>query len=142
MSNRIFIAVLMVFIGGCASLQSNRNTTLYEALGSMDGIDKLVHEMLINFAGDSRIVERFRDVNIGRFKAGFVTYICDISGGPCQYAGESMRVIHAGHNYTQTEFNAVVESLVSAMEKQKLPVATQNRLLVLLAPHYKDVVYQ
>lgn len=125
----------------CAPLPE-KNTTLYQQLGGTQGIDAIVYELLINIAGDERIVERFRDVDIERFKSGLVNYICNISDGPCEYTGDSMRVVHAGHNYTNTEFNALVANLIKAMEARAIPVTTQNRLLALLAPSYGDVVYQ
>lgn len=143
MHTKILALFLSTFIlCGCNFLAPKNSTSLYEQLGEMQGIDQLTQSMLINFSKDERIVERFRDVNITRFKTGFVHYICSISGGPCEYTGDSMQIVHAGHNYTNTEFNAVVDNLIKAMEQQKLPVTTQNQLLALLAPSYKDIVYQ
>jgi hemoglobin len=52
-----------------------------------------------------------------------------------------MQQVHAGHQYTNTEFNAIVADLIKAMERKKIPVATQNQLLSVLAPSYGDVVY-
>lgn len=141
MRTKVIVAILLVFLSACNFLPAQKDN-LYQQLGGMEGIDGLVYDMLVNFAADERIVGRFRDVNIQRFKTGFVNYVCSISGGPCQYTGDSMQVVHAGHNYTNTEFNAVVDNLIKAMEKRGLPIATQNQLLALLAPSYKDVVYQ
>jgi hemoglobin len=53
-----------------------------------------------------------------------------------------MQVVHAVHQYTNTEFNAIVDNLILAMERRGVSVATQNRLLKILAPTYKDIVYQ
>lgn len=133
----LFLCVLSV---ACAQLPA-KQTSLYEELGRTQGIDGLVYDLLVHIAADKRIVERFRDVNIDRFKTGLVNYICSISGGPCEYTGDSMKVVHAGHQYTNTEFNALVDNLIKAMEQRNIPVGTQNRLLALLAPSYEDVVY-
>lgn len=136
----LLILTLCVLSAACTQL-TTKQTSLYEDLGSTQGIDGLVYDLLVNIAADERIVERFRDVNIDRFKTGLVNYICSISGGPCAYTGDSMKVVHAGHQYTNTEFNALVDNLIKAMEQRKIPVGTQNRLLALLAPSYEDVVY-
>lgn len=141
MSAKMILAALLILITACASFSKQADTNLYQKLGGTEGIDKLVYATLINFAQDERIATRFRDVNIARFKTGFVNYVCSLSGGPCEYSGDSMAIVHAGHNYTNTEFNAVVENLIKAMEEQGLSVTTQNQLLALLAPSYKDVVY-
>jgi hemoglobin len=126
----------------CSATLQKTQPSLYQQLGEMEGIDALVHDMIVNFSRDKRIVERFYDVNITRFKTGFVNYVCSISDGPCEYTGDSMQVVHAGHGYTNTEFNAVVDNLIEAMNKRNLPITVQNQLLARLAPSYKDVVYQ
>jgi len=56
--------------------------------------------------------------------------------------GESMADAHAGRNISHADFNALVEVLIDAMEKQEVPVAAQNRLLQRLAPMHRDIVTQ
>lgn len=134
--------LLVVLLTGCAQLNNRHPESLYQQLGEMAGIDAIVVQMIKNFAADERVADRFRNVNISHFRSGFDTYICSISGGPCTYTGESMAVVHAGHQYTNTEFNAVVDNLISAMDEKSIPVPVQNQLLALLAPNYKNIVYQ
>ncbi|PHR65373.1 MAG: hypothetical protein COA51_05970 [Idiomarina sp.] len=69
-------------------------------------------------------------------------HICELSGGPCEYSGESMVTVHTGMNISRAEFNAVVENLMTAMDQQQLAVSTQNRLLAILASFHKEVIYQ
>lgn len=135
-----FVLLAALLLGACASPAKQPN--LYQQLGGEEGVDALVYELLVRIAEDDRVVDRFRNVDISRFKEGFENYICSVSGGPCEYTGESMQVVHAGHNYTDTEFNAIVDLLIEAMEARDLPVTTQNRLLAKLAPDYSDIVYQ
>lgn len=116
--------------------------SLYEELGQYEGIDNIVRELIFVIAKDERVNPRYKGVNLQHFKKGLSDYICNLSGGPCKYESENMKIVHAGHNYTNTEFNAIVDDLILAMEKRGIPVGVQNRLLALLAPAYKDVVYQ
>jgi len=132
------IWVLIGCLLGCAS---SKPTSLYQELGEYQGIDQIVRELIFILAKDERVKPRYVGVNIAHFKKGLSDYICEKAGGPCQYAGESMLVVHGGHNYTNTEFNALVDDLILAMERRGVPVATQNRLLALLAPSYEDIVY-
>lgn len=127
-------------LAGCTSPQSA--PSLYEQLGGAQAVDAIAYGLIVRIAKDERVVDRFRNVNIGRFKSGLATYICSVSDGPCDYTGDSMRAVHAGHQYTDTEFNAIVELLIEAMEAQGVPVAAQNRLLARLAPDYGDIVYR
>ncbi len=133
-----YLAVLSV-LGLCACATAERS--LYQRLGGEQGVDALVYVLLVNIADDERVVHRFRAVDIEKFRRGFALYICSVTGGGCVYENDSMREIHAGHHYTDTEFNAIVGNLIKAMDAQGIDTRTQNALLAKLAPTYKDVVY-
>ncbi|BFM19139.1 group I truncated hemoglobin [Gilvimarinus japonicus] len=133
-------AVLSFSVIGCTL--SSQNISLYDRLGGESGVDAIVYQLLVNISQDPRVFERFNGVDIEKFRAGFAQYICSVSGGDCEYQGDNMQQVHAGHDYTDTEFNAIVGNLIQAMEHEGVPTRTQNALLRRLAPSYKDVVYQ
>ncbi len=137
---RLSILAILFFISACTSAASDRN--LYQALGGTEGVDAIVYDLIVRIADDERVVDRFKNVDINRFKTGLEHYICHVSNGPCDYTGDSMQVVHAGHQYTDTEFNTIVELLIEAMEAQEVPTTAQNRLLARLAKDYEDIVYQ
>jgi hemoglobin len=140
----ILVAVMFLFsiaISACSHIPKNPDASLYDQLGQYEGIDNIVRELIYVIAEDERVKERYRGVNMNKFKKGLSDYICVLAHGPCQYAGDSMQQIHAGHQYTNTEFNAIVGDLIKAMERKKIPVTTQNKLLSALASSYGDVVY-
>lgn len=132
------LALLCVFFL-CACATPDRS--LYQRLGGEAGVDALVYELLVNIAKDERVVHRFRAVDIEKFRRGFVVYLCSVTDGGCHYENDSMREIHAGHHYTDTEFNAIVDNLIKAMDAEGIDTRTQNALLARLAPTYRDVVY-
>lgn len=136
------IVSLMIATLLLASCVSPSKKSLYDDLGQYEGIDNIVRELIFIIAKDERVNPRYKGVNLQHFKKGLSDYICQLSGGPCTYENENMKLVHAGHNYSNTEFNAIVDDLILAMEKRDIPVGVQNRLLALLAPAYKDVVYQ
>lgn len=137
---RMLLIGFLCTLFSCASPRTEKS--LYQELGEYSGIEQIVHELILIIATDDRVKPRFKGVNMKRFKQGLSDYICVVSGGSCQYQGDSMQVVHAGHHYTNTEFNAIVDNLILAMEKRRVPVGAQNQLLKRLAPSYKDVVYQ
>ncbi len=51
-----------------------------------------------------------------------------------------MVAAHKGLHLNTDSFNALVEDLKRAMDQSAIPFSTQNRLLALLAPMYRDVV--
>ena len=121
--------------------QSSQSQSLYDALGQYEGINKITHQLILNIAKDERVKHRYKGVNMSKFKKGMSDYVCAVVEGPCTYSGDNMKLVHAGYNYTNTEFNAIVDDLILAMEQCGIPVPTQNRLLEKLAPTYNDVVY-
>ena len=137
---RKLMILTCVLLAACTTAREAPDS-LYRALGERPGIHRLVTNTLINIAHDDRIVELFRDAKIDRLRDRLVDQICELSGGPCTYTGDSMLKAHGGMHITDAQFNALVEDLVKAMQKQKIAVGAQNRLLALLAPMHGDIVY-
>ncbi|MGV8834900.1 group I truncated hemoglobin [Cellvibrio sp.] len=139
---QLFIGLCVSFLLMACANQSSTEQSLYDALGQYEGITKITHQLILVIAKDERVKHRYKGANMSKFKKGMSDYVCVAVGGPCEYKGDNMQLVHAGHNYTNTEFNAIVDDLILAMEQCGIPVTTQNRLLAKLAPTYKDVVYQ
>lgn len=135
---KYFFLLITLLLCACAH---THNTSLYDRLGQYEGIDGVVVELIHVIAADERVKPRYKGVNIEKFRKGLSDYICSLAQGPCHYTGDSIHEVHAGHNYSNTEFNAIVADLMVAMDRKKIPTGAQNELLALLAPSYKDVVY-
>jgi hemoglobin len=136
---RLLSCLLLALLIGCAQ-QPPRDDSLYHELGERAGIQRIVEAMLLNVARDERIVERFRKIDIVRLRDKLVEQLCVEAGGPCRYTGDSMAEAHKGQNLTRSDFNALVENLIAAMDAEKIPVPTQNRLIARLAPMRGEVI--
>ncbi|NRH26513.1 group 1 truncated hemoglobin [Pseudomonas sp. MS19] len=134
-----WIAVLL--LTGCVQ-SPVKDDSLYRDLGELPGITRIVEGMLLNIAGDSRIVEHFENVDIERLREKLIEQFCVEAGGPCEYTGDSMAESHKGQNLTPSDFNALVEDLQDAMDTLDVPVRAQNRLLAQLAPMRGEVIDQ
>jgi hemoglobin len=130
---------VMALLASCAQ-QPPRDDSLYLALGERPGIQKIVEGMLLHVAKDPRIVEFFRRVDIVRVRDKLVEKFCVEAGGPCTYTGDSLAEAHKGMNLSRSDFNALVENLIDAMDDQHIPVPTQNRLIARLAPQRGEVI--
>jgi hemoglobin len=135
------LVAVFALLSGCASTH-NSGDQLYRDLGQQPGIERLVDGLLDNIARDERIFSKFRDSNIDRLRTKLIEKFCSLSGGPCEYTGASMSNAHGGMFIGEAEFNALVEDLIDAMQTQQIPVATQNRLLALLAPLRPQIIRQ
>jgi hemoglobin len=114
--------------------------TLYADMGGQPGIDRLVDASVDAYLADPRINAVFDESNMDRVRQEFKVQFCQVAGGPCAYTGHDMTEAHKGLHLTNSDFNAVVEDLQSAMETCGIGFATQNRFLARLAPMQHQVV--
>ena len=126
-------AIAALALIGCAA-QPSRSTdaTLYQRLGGQAAITAVVDDALANVAVDPRINQRFRTSDTMRLKNGLVELLCDRTGGPCTYRGRNMSDAHEGMMIRDDEFDALVDDLVRALDKHRVPAREKTELLALL----------
>jgi hemoglobin len=115
---------------------------LYDRLGGKPAIQAVVDDFIGNVAADARINQRFAGADIPKLKSRLVDQICEASGGPCKYTGQSMKVAHAGMKITDAEFGALVQDLVKSLAKFKVAAREQQELLGALGGMKGDIVGQ
>ncbi len=114
--------------------------SLYERLGGKPAITAVVDQFVSNVAADGRINGRFATTDIPRLKGHLVDQVCSATGGPCTYHGRDMKTTHEGMRISTKDFNALVEDLVAALDKFKVPAQEKKELLALLGPMKTDIV--
>lgn len=129
---------LFILLSSC-SVNSGEKT-LFEQLNGKAGIERIVNSFIQQIAKDEHILPYFAKASVSHFRAGFINHMCDVSGGPCRYEGDSMIDIHTGMNISEADFNRVVELLIIAMEENHVSYSTQNKVLAKLAPMRKEVI--
>lgn len=133
----------LLFAGCCLALglgAARADDTLFQDLGGRDAIVKIASDTTDNFLADERIKATFDNTNMDRFRRLLGEQFCQVAGGTCAYTGRNMHDSHKGLHLTNADFNAVVEDLQKAMDKDGVPFATQNRFLARLAPMQHDIV--
>jgi hemoglobin len=133
-------AVVTMLLALCACAGVPRRTTLYQDLGEMPGITKIVDEIIVVYADDPRVAPFFANSNIKRFRAKLIEYLCKAADGPCKYTGDDMQETHTGLGIGESAFNAGVEGFQTAMTRLHVAQTTQNRLLARLAPQRRDII--
>lgn len=137
------VAVVGLLAAGCASMETGGGMAqkpLYDRLGGKPAISAVVDDFVGNVATDARISQRFAGANIPRLKAMLVDQICEVSGGPCKYAGAGMEAAHRGMRITDADFGALVEDLVKSLEKFKVPAEEKGELLAALGGMKPQIV--
>lgn len=131
-----------MLLTGCATRDNTTGDTLYQDLGERSGIADIVEDLLYRIVEDERIAFQFKGIDVVQFHTNLTDQICDISGGPCTYSGRSMTEVHTGMNVTDTQFNALAEQLVLAMEDNGISTSAQNRLLERLVKLYPEITHR
>src|SRR6185437_8931314 len=108
--------------------------SLYERLGGLPAITAVVNEFVARTTSDPRIKQRFFNTDAENLKKLLVQFVCVAAGGPCKYEGRSMEDAHAGMDLVDDEFTALVQDLVAAMDKFKVPEKEKNEVLGALGP--------
>lgn len=135
------IALACVLGFGCAGSAAARDAgTLYARLGGEEGVAAISSTLIDRVASDPSMGRSFKDSNLGRIKRLLAEQICDLSGGPCHYSGDSMKEVHAGHHISEAEFYGMVDTLRSVLRQRHVDLGATNELLRLLAPMKRDVV--
>jgi len=124
---------------GCQSLNSKPDDSLYQELGEREGIANVVEDLLYLIVDDERINQQFKGMDVAQFHHNLTDQLCELSGGPCTYTGREMRELHSDMAITNTQFNALAENLILAMEQNDIPTGAQNRLIKQLLPLYPDI---
>ena len=143
------VVILAAGLFGCATMgdQSSSSTapSLYKRLGGREGIAIVVGDFVGNMAGDPRVNARFKDMkgpDIEKLKSNLADQICDATGGPCSYLGRDMKTTHKGMKITEAEWNATVENLGKALDKNKVDAKEKQELISAIAPMKGDIVNQ
>jgi hemoglobin len=116
------------------------STALYARLGGQAGVAAISDTLIDRVAADPRMGRTFKDSDLDRIKRLLAEQLCDLSGGPCRYSGDSMKEVHAGHHISEADFYGMVETLRTILKERRVGIAATNELLRLLAPMKRDVV--
>jgi hemoglobin len=142
----VLLALGCLGVSACATTQeAPAPVSLYKQLGGREGIALVVDDFVANVVADERINARFKALppaQVFKLKSNLADQICDATGGPCAYVGRDMKTTHKGMNVTEAEWNATVEALVKALDKNNVPAGAKTALLGVLSPMKPDIVGQ
>jgi hemoglobin len=114
--------------------------SLFKRLGGMDSIAAVVEDFRDRVAKDDRINQKFAKTDLARLRQMLIDQVCEAAGGPCKYAGRSMKEAHAGMRVTSGEFDALVQDLVATLNHFKVGKTEQDEILSVLGPLKTDIV--
>jgi hemoglobin len=134
---RVLSISLLLFLG---AVGAHAKSSLYDRLGGESGVAAIADSLIDRVASDPKLGQSFKDTNLKHIKTMLAEQICDLSGGPCRYSGDSMKESHAGHHISEAEFYGMVADLRDILRERRVSIGATNELLRLLAPMKRDVV--
>jgi hemoglobin len=132
-------ACVSIALSALLSPSARADDSLYREFGEQPGLVKIIDDFYDLLLVDPRTQPYFEGAPIKRIKQKLAEQFCVLLGGPCVYTGRTMKRAHEGQNIDRAAFNALVEDLQTAMDKNGVPFRAQNKLLAKLAPMYRDV---
>jgi hemoglobin len=119
---------------------TTRTTSLYERLGGLDAITAVTESWVARVGGDDRANQKFVRTDIPRLKKEVIDQLCEATGGPCTYAGRTMKETHHGMGVTAGEFDVVMQHLDATLDELNVPQSDRDELVALIMPMRPDIV--
>ena len=123
-----------------AGAAPRQDASVFKGFHGQAGIQRVSDSLVDRAAADPRIAEIFRNQDLVRLKRTLAEQFCYLLDGPCAYSGRDMKTAHKDLGVQDADFNALVEDLQWAMNREGVTFRAQNKLLAKLAPMRRDVV--
>jgi len=114
--------------------------SLYERLGGTETIKQISSDIVDNHMDNALIATRFADSNLPKLKQIVTDFFITGTGGPNLYEGKDMLTVHKGMNIAATEFMAVLDDALSALDKNNIGQKEQEEVLFILYSMRSDIV--
>lgn len=119
---------------------------LYERLGGMHGISVVVDDFIDRLVAN-RVLNRNPAIKAGcksspppYLKFQVSQLVCEVTGGPCKYAGKSMKEAHAHLSISEKEWQVMAAEFKKSLDKFKVPAAEQQELFDIVGGTKADIV--
>ena len=111
--------------------------SLFERLGGTKGITAIVDDVIENHMNNTTINARFipykdEPERFAKIRQHTIDFFSAGGGGPVQYTGRDMPITHRGMNINAAEYMAVVDDIMTVLDKHKIDDASKNDVLAIL----------
>ena len=120
----------------------SQDDTLYARLGGRPGLEAIVADIWENHVSNPLINKRYADSDPVEVKRLVTEMCCAGFGGPETYTGRDMITAHKGMNINDTEFVAVCDDVLKALDKNQVGQREKDEILCILYSLKNEIVYQ
>lgn len=116
---------------------NEKQKSLYERLGSIDGITAIVDEVVEKHMTNPDVKSRFLPLkdnpkHFADVRQHLINFFAAGSGGPEQYTGKDMPAAHRGMNISKGEYMSVIDDILLALDKRKIDEQSRKDVLAIL----------
>ncbi len=106
--------------------------SLYERLGSWDGITQIVTDTVALHQANPEIAHYFTDVDTDQLVAHVTAFFAAGTGGPSKYEGRDMTSAHASMGLSDEDFDSAVADVLKALDKNGIGDAEKTEVAAIL----------
>jgi hemoglobin len=106
--------------------------SLFDRMGGAKVAHKIVADVWENHSVNPIIKDRFVNSDPTYVKAKVYEIFAASTGADVKYTGRDMKSTHAGMNISEMEFNAAVDDVLAALEKNEIAQQERNEVLAIL----------
>lgn len=116
-------------------METNQNKkSLYERLGSYEGIEAIVDDIIELHMTNPAVKARFLPLkdnpqHFADVRLHLINFLASGSGGPEKYSGRDMPSTHRGMNISQGEYMNVVDDIMKALDKHNIDEQSKKDVL-------------
>jgi len=106
--------------------------SLYERLGSWEGIERIVTDTIANHRRNPAISHYFADVDTAKLTGHVTAFFAAGTGGPAKYEGRDMTTTHATMGLSDADFDSAVADVLLALDQNGVGEAEKTEVAAIL----------
>ena len=106
--------------------------SLYERLGSWEGIQQIVSDTIANHRKNPAISHYFADVDTATLAGHVTAFFAAGTGGPAKYEGRDMTTTHAAMGLSDADFDTAVADVLLALDQNGIGDAEKAEVAAIL----------
>jgi hemoglobin len=138
----------VLLAAGCSgsSPKSADPTSLFSRLGGLNGVALLTDDIINRLLSDPEILAnktlqmRARPENVPGLKVQITMLLANLTGGPYEYKGKSMKEAHAGMGVDETQWAAFIRDVRASCDHLKVPKRETDEFVAMFESMKKDIV--
>ncbi len=117
--------------------------SLYERLGSCEGITTFVDELLPRLREDSHLGRFYQyrgEDGVARERQLTINYLCSSAGGTIAYAGRDMKTAHRGMQISDSDWSIFIDLVRESLKALQIPEQEYNDVIAFVSSLKQDIV--